>query len=195
MRNFLDKLYALSGAIAATFILSICIVVLLQVGANMISTFIQAVTGKPYGLAIPSYSEFTGYFLVGATFFALASSLRHGAHIRVTLIIGALRSNIRRFSEIMACLVGLGFSTFFAWYSILMVMNSFKFNDLSAGILPIPTWIPQVSMPLGLIVLSIALADTLIELLRGQRPDFLDSEEETLAASNSKAIAENGEKE
>ena len=66
MRVFLDKLYALSGGVAAAFLLAICIAVMLQVGANMIDSAARLIIGEPVGLVVPSYSEFTGFFLVAA---------------------------------------------------------------------------------------------------------------------------------
>ena len=90
MRRVLDSLYSLSGAAAAAFLLAICGIVLLQVGANMIDSAATLVIGEPIGLVVPSYSEFTGFFLVAASFLAMANALRSGSHIRVTLIILSL---------------------------------------------------------------------------------------------------------
>ena len=68
MRRVLDSLYRLSGTVAAVFLLAICGTVLLQVGANMIDSAAALLIGKPIGLAVPSYSGFTGYLLVTASF-------------------------------------------------------------------------------------------------------------------------------
>ena len=74
MRRSLDALYRLSGALAAVFLAGICLLVVLQVGANIIDAIIRQVSGEPLGLLVPSYAEFTGFFLVAATFFCCAIS-------------------------------------------------------------------------------------------------------------------------
>ncbi len=185
MRVLLDKLYALSGGVAAAFLLAICIAVMLQVGANMIDSAARLITGEPVGLVVPSYSEFTGFFLVAASFLALANSLRHGAHIRVTLLIRGLPSGPRRLIEIWCCTIALAFAAFFAWHSVALVWDSYVYNDVSPGIVAVPIWIPQISMPLGLIVFTIALADTIIAIILRDKLAFLSSEEDTTTSSNS----------
>ncbi len=181
MRVFLDKLYALSGGVAAAFLLAICIAVMLQVCANMIDSAARLIVGEPVGLVVPSYSEFTGFFLVAASFLALANSLRHGAHIRVTLLIRGLHPGPRRLIEIWCCTIALAFAAFFAWYSVALVWDSY----VSPGIVAVPIWIPQLSMPLGLIVFTIALADTVIAIIRREKLAFLSSEEDTTTSSES----------
>ena len=185
MRVLLDKLYALSGGVAAAFLLAICIAVMLQVGANMIDSAARLITGEPVGLVVPSYSEFTGFFLVAASFLALANSLRHGAHIRVTLLIRGLPSGPRRLIEIWCCTIALAFAAFFAWHSVALVWDSYVYNDVSPGIVAVPIWIPQMSMPLGLIVFTIALADTIIAIILRDKLAFLSSEEDTRTSSTS----------
>jgi hypothetical protein len=59
------------------------------------------------------------------------------------------------------------------------------YNDVSPGIVAVPIWIPQMSMPLGLIVFTIALADTIIAIILRDKLAFLSSEEDTTTSSNS----------
>ena len=172
MRRALDSLYRLSGAAAATFLLAICGVVLLQVGANMLDSAAVLMVGERIGLVVPSYSEFTGYFLVAASFLAMANALRAGSHIRVSLLIRGLPRGPRRLVELWSTAAGTVLSAFFAWYAIDMVMDSYRFNDVSPGIIAIPIWIPQSSMALGLVIFVIALADEFATLLRGGTPEY-----------------------
>jgi len=151
----------------------------------MIDSAARLITGEPVGLVVPSYSEFTGFFLVAASFLALANSLRHGAHIRVTLLIRGLPSGPRRLIEIWCCTIALAFAAFFAWHSVALVWDSYVYNDVSPGIVAVPIWIPQMSMPLGLIVFTIALADTIITIILRDKLAFLSSEEDTTTSSNS----------
>ena len=90
MRKFLDKLYDLSGYGAAIFIFAICLIVMAQVALNLSDNIAKYITGEAIGLTIPSYADFTGYFLAAASFMALAHTLKSGGHIRVTLLLQIL---------------------------------------------------------------------------------------------------------
>lgn len=181
MRRALDTLYRLSGGLAAVFLAAICAIVIAQVGANILDTISLAVRGEPVGLAVPAYAEFTGYFLVAASFLALANTLRAGSHIRVSLLIRGLGPAPRRWAEIWCTVAGLAFSAYFAWYAVWMVVDSYIFNDVSPGIVPVPLWIPQSAMAIGLIVLVLALADEFVTVLRGRPPAYAKGDEGVLS--------------
>ncbi|MDZ7713751.1 MAG: TRAP transporter small permease [Rhodovibrio sp.] len=170
MRTFLDRLYSLSGAIAAAFICAITLIVLAQVLANLIDSVASMVLGAPFGLVVPSYANFAGYFLTGATFFALPYALKRGAHIRVTLVIQALGPKTRQVVEVWCILVGLAIAGFFTWYTFGLVAASYRYGDMSTGMVAIPIWIPQGALVLGGAVLTIALLDELVVALRGGTP-------------------------
>ena len=126
---------------------------------------------------VPSYAEFTGFFLVAASFLALANALRHGSHIRVVLVIRGLKDRARRRIELWCTGSGAAFSAYFTWFTVEMVVESYPFNDISPGIVPGPIWIPQVSMAVGLVVLTIALADEFLTVLSGRRPAYAKGDE------------------
>ena len=96
MRKLLDSLYLASGWAAACFIGAICTLVVAQVGLNLIDRVAGLATGTAIGLTIPSYADFTGFFLAAASFLALAHTLRQGGHIRVTLLISHLPDRLAR---------------------------------------------------------------------------------------------------
>jgi TRAP-type C4-dicarboxylate transport system permease small subunit len=170
MRTFLERLYTLSGGIAAAFICAIAAIVLAQVLANLIDSIATVLLGQPFGLVVPSYANFAGFFLTGATFFALAYTLKHGAHIRVTLVIQLLPPRLRHAVEVWCILVGLAIAGFFTWYTVGLVAESMRFNDMSTGMVAIPLWIPQATLVLGGAVLTIALLDELVTALKGETP-------------------------
>jgi len=172
VRNFLEKLYRLSGGVAAGFIALICLTVVLQVGANIIDKFFGWYAGAPLGLIVPSYAEFTGFFLAAATFFGLAYTLRAGTHIRVSLFISRLEGRLRTAIEIWSLAAGTALVGYFLWYAANLVRESFVFGDLSVGMVALPIWIPQAAMVAGLAVLLIALVDDLIMVLSGQPPSY-----------------------
>lgn len=176
MRRLLDRLYALSGASAAAFVVAIALVVLAQVGCNAIDALIKAFGGAPIGLVIPSYAEFAGFFLAAASFLALAHTLRHGDHIRVLLVRQKLPPRMHRPAEFGCLAAGLLVSAYFAWYTWLLVAESIEYNDLSPGIIPVPLWIPQGAMALGLTMMVIAMLDDLVRIARGEEASYAGRE-------------------
>ena len=180
MRSFLDWLYRMSGWVSAGFIAAICALVFAQVILNMIDRLSTFLTGSAIGLSIPSYADFTGFFLAAASFFALAFTLREGGHIRVTLFLQHISPRVRRFYEFWCIGLATAVSVYLTWYMGLLVLESFTYNDLSSGMVPVPLWIPQSGMFAGLIVLSIALVDELFGLLRGAGPSYHNKGENLL---------------
>lgn len=176
MRRFLDQLYLGSGALAAFFLSAICVVVLLQVGANIIDSIAVLLTGAPIGLLIPSYAEFTGFFLAAASFLAMAYTLRSGDHIRVSLFIQHLNAPKRRMVEIWCSGSGSVLAGYFTWYMVKLVGESFRYGDVSPGMAPVALWIPQSAMALGLAVLTIALVDEFLKILSHRDPAYMAEE-------------------
>lgn len=172
MRALLDGVYRASGAAAALSLVAICVIVLLQVGANLVDAIAKAAGYEPPGLLVPSYAEFAGFFLAAASFLALAYTLRAGGHIRVELLVHRLGRRARHVFEVWCLALGTAVTAYFSWYAIGLVLESLEFGDLSPGIVPVPLWIPQAAMALGLGILTIAFVDDLIEVICGRGPSY-----------------------
>jgi len=184
MRRFLDNLYALSGGVAALCIVIITGLVFAQVMLNLTDKIWAATFGRAIGLTIPSYADFTGFFLAAASFFALAYTLKEGGHIRVTLFIQRFPEKIRRFIEIWCCALASAISLYFTYYTVLLMMETFQYNDLSSGMIAVPLWVPQSAMAMGLLVLSTALVDEFFTVLMGHNPSYADKGENLLAGND-----------
>lgn len=102
--------------------------------------------------------------MAGASFFAFAYALNHGAHIRVSIFLNALGVH-RWWGEVWCFLIGSAASTYFAWYAVRGTYWSFKLNDISQGLDATPVWIPQLVMAAGTILLAISFWDNLFRLL------------------------------
>ncbi len=53
-----------------------------------------------------------------------------------------------------------------------MTHDSWRFGDLSPGLLAVPIWIPQSVMLAGLTILTIAFVDELALILKGRVPGY-----------------------
>jgi TRAP-type C4-dicarboxylate transport system permease small subunit len=180
MRYWLDALYKSSCWLAAASIGAICLLVVSQVLLNIIDRLSTLVRGSAIGLTIPSYSDFTGFLLAAASFMSLAYTLREGSHIRVVLVLSQLPEKLRRLTEICCVFFALCVSLYFSWYTAKLTLESYTYNDLSSGMIAVPIWIPQSFMLLGLVILSIALLDELVSVLRGGVPSYESKGEKLL---------------
>lgn len=165
LRRFLDGLYLTGGVIASLFLIAILIIIVLQMLARWT------------GLTFPGATDYAGYCMAAASFFAFAYALNHGAHIRVSILLNALGSK-RRWGETFCFAIGTVIATYFAWYAVKGTYISWRWNEISQGLDKTPIWIPQISMAVGAILLAIAFWDHLVRLLflgsHGIRSDLVD---------------------
>lgn len=171
MRKLLDTLYKTGGGIAALSILGICLLVTAQVSLNILAR----IGGPQWSFTIPSYADFAGFLLSTASFMALAYTLRAGAHIRVNLLVQHLPLRARWIAEMAALALAAAMTGYATWFTLGLVGQSYKFADMSTGMIAVPIWIPQTAMVAGLGLLTIALIDTLVQAVRHRAPVLIDT--------------------
>lgn len=172
MRNLLNMLYRAATALAACCLLAIAILVTLQVLGRLLDGARKLVGLEPIGLLVPSLAEIAGFLLVGASFLALAGTLRNADHIRVSILLQWVRPAVARVLNIWCLLAAAAFAGFFTWHAGWLAYDSFLYNEVSYGIIPIPLVYPQIVMATGLLVLAIALLDDLVCAVAGGAPSF-----------------------
>jgi TRAP-type C4-dicarboxylate transport system permease small subunit len=165
--RFLDRLYAAGAILAAIFLVLIAALTLAQVIGRMI------------GVLVPDAGDLAGYAMAASIFLALAHTFRAGGHIRVNLLLTHVRPRLRHAFECwcMALLAAIG--ALFAGVSIKLVLDSYEFGDVSTGMMPIPLWIPQISMALGAILFEIVIVEELVRVFRGHEPRYEQAEATT----------------
>ena len=160
----LDKIYAAGAILAAFFMVIIALLTLSQV------------IGRIIGLLIPDAGDLAGYAMAATTFLALAHTFRSGGHIRVNLLLGRLPPGSRRLAECWCLGVVALIGACFAAFAAKLVTDSYDFGDVSTGMMPVPLWIPQVSMALGAILFEVAVVEELIRVARGHHPRYENAE-------------------
>jgi len=157
VRKLLDRLYDGAAWLAALFMIGLLAMVLLSIVSRLLR--FQA----------PGTDSYAGYMMAASGFLALAHTLKRGEHIRVTLLLSALKGRAHRALELWALAAGTLLAALFAYYSCKLTWQSHVFNDISTGIDATPLWIPQLSMAVGSLILVVALFDELVLELRGRR--------------------------
>lgn len=157
-------MYAAAEFLAAVSLIGVLLTVLLSIVSRQLSFHVSGL------------DAYAGYLMASAGFFALASTLRHGEHIRVTLVLNALSPTGQRKLDIGAMTVGLAVALSLAIFSSKLVMDSWMFNDISTSNDATPLWIPQLTMAIGNILFVVAFIDLLVARIRGQAL-MIDSQE------------------
>lgn len=165
MRKLLNGMYS-----AAEILAAVCMVgVLLAVLTSILSRQLE--------FHVSGLDAYAGYFMASAGFLALASTLRRGEHIRVTLILNALAPAGQRRLDIAALAVGVVIAVSLAVFSTKLVIDSYTFNDISTSNDATPLWIPQLGMAVGTILLLIAFIDLFVSRIRGDESG-MDAQEQ-----------------
>jgi len=160
IRVGLDRLYLWSGYLAGAFMLAI-FVLMMALSA-----------GRPLGLNVPAADDFVSWCMAAMAFLGLAHTFRSGEMIRVGLLIDRLPERSRHWVELVCLIIGIGFIGFFALYAGQLIRDSWRFHEMSQGVISIPMWIPQIGYAAGLIILLIAFIDEFVHVLRGNLPRY-----------------------
>ena len=147
MRKTLDALYDACGALAG-----VCMV-------GLLAMVLLSIVSRQLHFHVPGTDAYAGYLMAGAGFLALAHTLKHGEHIRVTLLLAALTGGARRALELWALGAASLLAGLSAFYAVKLAWQSHAFNDVSTGNDATPLWIPQLAFAVGSIVLAIAFVD------------------------------------
>jgi len=164
MRRILDFIYDAAAWLGALAMIG----VLLAVLASIVS--------RQLGINVPGTDAYAGYSMAAAGFLALAHTLKHNEHIRVTLILGRLQGKAKHGLEMWALTAAVFLAGLFAFYSVRLAWQSHVINDVSTGNDATPLWIPQIGMAVGTVVLLIAFMDEWWLELKGRRV-VVESEE------------------
>jgi len=169
LRRLLDGLYAASGAAAAVCLGLIAAVMLAQAGM------------RAAGLLFRGADDIVAWLCAASAFLALAYTFRAGDLVRVSLLLEQLPPPSRRRAELACLTAALAVVGYITWAAAAFVHESWSQRELAQGLIPIPIWIPQTSLVLGSLILTVAVLDELVAVARGDKPSYRVAEEERLA--------------
>ena len=163
--RWLGRFYGWCGYVAAALLVVLGVLVVLSILTRLVGTY------------LPGLTEYSGYAMAGASFFALAYTFRERGHIRVGILLNALHGRAHWLLEVWCHLVATFFSGFLAYYLVKMTQvswqltrlayDSWDFQDRSQGADAILLWIPQTMMAFGSLVLALCIVHSLIKVVFG----------------------------
>ena len=172
MRKLLDRIYLGAAYLAATCVLLIMLLMI----AQSILREMHVRTG--------AVNDVVSWLCAAAAFFAMAHAFKHGDFVRVTLLMEKLSGAAQRRFEIGALSIAVLAVGYLAFWANRFTYESWVFNDIAQGLLPMPMWIPQLSFALGSILLLVAVLDEFVIVLRGGRPTYVVAVEQRHAAGD-----------
>ena len=166
MRKALAFAYDAAGYLAAFFVFGIFVLMIAQ-------TVMRELNMRTGGT-----DDLVAWFCAAAFFLALAHTFRHGDFVRVTLLIERLGPEARRIFEATSLAIGAVFTGYLAWWAVRYVYESWKYQEVSTGVIIVPIWIPQLSFSGGAVLLFVAVVEQLVGVIRGERPLYVTAAEE-----------------
>jgi TRAP-type C4-dicarboxylate transport system permease small subunit len=161
MRTLLDRIYDAAAALAALCVLAICVLM------------IYASIGRELGWRVGTINDLVSWLTAAAAFLAMAKAFRNGDFVRVTLLLEALGPAARRAFEIVSLAVAALAIGYLAWWAASFTYESWKFNDMSNGLLVVSLWIPQTTFVVGALLFFVAVVDEFVHVLRGATPTYV----------------------
>jgi TRAP-type C4-dicarboxylate transport system permease small subunit len=165
MRSPFDPIYKLTSFLAVLALIAIAGIILADV------------TLRQFGGQVRSSDDFAGFALAATGFLGLAATYRRGEHIRVGLIVDRLTGARRKAMEFFALSCGIAATGWATWWIGRLVYDSWRFNELTMGLVPIHLWVPQSALLFGLAVLLLAMCEDFVRLTMGKTPSYLASAE------------------
>jgi TRAP-type C4-dicarboxylate transport system permease small subunit len=165
MTAALHRLYRASGLLSAASLVLICGLIMAQIIARNL------------GGTVRDADEFAAWAMAAAGFLGLPYALHCGSHIRVSVVARFVPKSLHQAMEVLATGIALVLSAYLAGYIAVFVFESWRFNEVSQGLVPVPLWLPQLPMVLGSTLLTVAFLERLVCVLRRQRFEIGDGDE------------------
>ena len=160
LRRTLDALYLFAGYAAGAFLVLVFAIMMVMS------------VGRQFSLNIPAGDDIASWCMAAMAFLGLAHTFKRGEMIRVGLLLERLHGRTKQVAEVTALAVATAFILYYTRHAVQMTYDSWRFNDMAQGVLAVPLWIPQLGFTGGLAILSIALIDEMVNVLRGNRPSY-----------------------
>ncbi|RYF54376.1 MAG: TRAP transporter small permease subunit, partial [Comamonadaceae bacterium] len=126
MRKFLNGLYTGAGWLAASCVLAIGV---LMIGQSIL---------REFGVRTGATNDIVAWLCAAAAFLAMAHAFKHGDFVRVTLLLDHVSPRVQRVLDLASLLVACVAIGYLAFWATRFTWESWQFNDVAGGLLPLP---------------------------------------------------------
>lgn len=134
------------------------ILILAAFALTIYSIFLRYVIGRP----LVWIDELTGYLLVALVMLGVAEAYRRGNHIAIDLVVGNAKGSANMIRWIWSDLCVLAFSIVLGVSTWEAIAFARSFGSYSSGAIEIQTWIPQIPILVGAVLLGLFAVARLI---------------------------------
>ncbi len=138
---------------SVAIVIMVCLVVL--------EVLLRSTIGFSFGFV----DELVSYLVVFITFFGVCVTFRSRALFKVEMFYAKLSTTSRKVMDIFHSILSLGLCGILIYYAFFLISSSYTRGTISQSKLETPLYIPQLIIPVGLIVLVIFILDFVRERL------------------------------
>ncbi|MBN1956720.1 MAG: TRAP transporter small permease subunit [Desulfuromonadales bacterium] len=140
----IKKLYKVVEAVASWAVIAMVVLVVVEV-------LMRSTTGFSFGYV----DELVSFLVVTVTFFGVCVTFMHQSLFKVEFFYKNLPEKGRKALDLFHSLLSLGLCFILIRYAFFLISSSYRRGTVSQSKLEIPLYLPQLLIPIGLIVLSI----------------------------------------
>ncbi|MDI9334573.1 MAG: TRAP transporter small permease [Cytophagales bacterium] len=166
LRKVLDMTYLSAAVLGAGCVAVICGLMVFQS------------LGRGLGVNTGATNDLVAWLCAAAAFLTMAHAFKHGDFVRVTLVLEMVSAKTRRAMELSSLFIATLAVAYLAWWACRFTYQSYEFNELAQGLLPLPIWLPQLSFAFGSVLLLVAVIDEFVIVASGDVPTFVRLAEE-----------------
>jgi len=110
--------------------------------------------------------EYSGYFYLASVFFGLGYTFKEDGHIRITILTSKLPTKGRKAIDVFAGTITLALLLFILYYTIKMIIESYRFDMVSETVSETPIYLTQLALPVGIFMFCIAVLAFIIKRVK-----------------------------
>ena len=137
----------------------LCGIAVLAMGSIVI---LELVTRNLFGFSFEMSEEIGGYIIVGIAFVSLPVCQVYRAYHHVQFLQNRLSPRLRAASHLLFDALSLAFCLVLLWQLTRFVAATYRAGDTAPTLLGTPLWIPQATMPLGILLASVSLVRSML---------------------------------
>lgn len=130
--------------------------------------FVQVIMRKVFNNSLSWSEELTRYIYIWQTWLGVAYAVQTGSHLRITMIRDKLPEKGKQILEILVRIIWVGFAIFVAYQGVQAIKTVMSFGQKSSA-LRVPMQYCYLSIPVGMILMSVRLIEKTIRELFGKK--------------------------